>query len=167
MYVKGNLINIFVYDNGAWKAIGYSTNASLSRSNEVTGVSSKDHGAWADQEVTASSFEMSGEYLFSPEGAAIIDAAYNKKAKFSACFAQCNETEWKDGIKGVTGVGTTTAWTIGNTGKYVQYGDVIVTSVEIGASQGDNATMSVTFTGSGALTTTVPTSPIAITTASK
>ena len=71
-YTKGTLVNVFYHDGTAWKAFAYSTNNSLSMSSETTDISSKDHSLHPDREVTATSFSMSGEYLFSPADANII-----------------------------------------------------------------------------------------------
>lgn len=148
-YSKGNLLNLFIHNGTNWVALAHGINHSLSRSNETTSVSSKDMGIHDQQEVTASSWNMSGEYLFTAGNANIIMDMADKAEPYSICFAKVAQTEWSDGIQPVTDISTNATWTVGST--WVRYGDALVTSCEITANNGETATISVEFTGSGAL----------------
>ena len=154
-YTKGTLVNVFYHDGTAWKAFAYSTNNSLSTSSETTDISSKDHGLHPDREVTATSFSMSGEYLFSAADANIILAMQQAGKEYSFCFAQTSQTNYADGLQSVTGVGEQQAWTPGTT--FCKYGNGLVTSAEVGSSNGEVATVSLEITGSGALSDSAPT----------
>lgn len=156
-YKKGNLINLFYHDGRAWKTLAYGQSHSLSRSNETTEISSKDHGLHPDTETTGSSWSMSGEYLFTPGNAQVIMGMADKGETYTVCMAQVAQTAWADGIQPVTDISTNNAWTIGSA--WVKYGNALVTSCEITANNGETATLSVEFTGSGALLDTAP-SPI-------
>ncbi len=156
-YKKGNLINLFYHDGTTWKTLAYGQTHSLSRSNETTEISSKDHGLHPDTEVTGSSWSMSGEYLFTPDNAKVIMGMADKGEPFSVCMAQVSQTAWADGIQPVTDISTNAAWTVGTA--WVKYGNALVTSCEITANNGETATLSVEFTGSGALLDAAP-SPI-------
>lgn len=152
-YTKGNLVNVFYHNGDAWKTFAYSQNNSLSTSSETNEVTSKDHGLHPDTEVTGANWSMSGEYLFSPADANIIIAMQQSGKPYSFCFAQTTQTNYADGLQPVTGVGSTEAWAPGNT--FCKYGDGIVTSAEVSASNGEVATVSLEITGSGALKDTV------------
>ena len=81
----------------------------------------------------------------------------DKGEPFSVCMAQVSQTAWADGIQPVTDISTNAAWTVGTA--WVKYGNALVTSCEITANNGETATLSVEFTGSGALLDAAP-SPI-------
>ena len=153
-YVKGNLVNVFYHNGTSWVTLGYSTSNSLSASNETTQVSSKDHGLHPDTEVTGSSWSMSGEYLFTAENAKVILGMQASGVPYSVCFAQVGESNFADGIESVTDISTNASWTVGSAFK--KYGNALVTSAEISAANGETATMSVEFTGSGALLDEAP-----------
>ena len=156
-YKKGNLINLFYHDGRAWKTLAYGQTHSLSRSADSTDISSKDHGIWPDKEVTGNSWTMSGEYLFTPANAEVIFGMADKAEPYSVCMAQVAQTDWASGIQPVTDISTNQAWTVGSA--WVKYGNALVTSCEMSANNGEVATLSVEFTGSGSLSNTAP-SPI-------
>ena len=63
--------------------------------------------------------------------------------KFAKASNYNNEYE-----PGIVGTSASKTWTVGDV---ITEGDAIVSSFSINAPSGDNATMSVTFTGTGAL----------------
>ena len=155
-YKHGNTINLFYYDSDttSWKTLAYGQSHSLSISNETQEVSSKDHGLHPDQLMAGSSWSISGEYLFTPENANIIQAMADSGQLYSFCLATVTEADkWADGIQPVTDLTSQTAWTVGSA--WVRYGNALVTSAEISAPQGEVATVSLELTGSGALLKTV------------
>lgn len=160
-YVKGTLINLFYHNGTAYVPFAYSQSNGLETSSETATTSSKDHGLHPDTEVTSTSFSMSGEYFFTAENAKIILDMQRQGKVFSFAFAQTAETNYADGLKGVTGIGSQEKYTIGET--FVQYGNGLVTSASITANNGENATVSITVTGSGALSDTAPESPVSYT----
>lgn len=156
-YKKGNLINLFYHNGTSWVTLGYGQTHSLSRSADSTDISSKDHGIWPDKEVTGNSWTMSGEYLFTPANANVIFGMADKAEPYSVCMAQVAETDWAAGIQPVTDISTNQKWTVGSA--WVKYGNALVTSCEMTANNGEVATLSVEFTGSGSLSNSAP-SPI-------
>lgn len=156
-YKHGNLIQLFYNDGSEWKTLGYGQSHSLSMSNETTEVSSKDHGLHPDQLLSSQSWTISGEYLFTPENAEIIMGMANSGEPYTICMAQVAEAKWADGITPVTDIQTNAKWTIGNVWK--KYGNALVTSCEMTANNGEVATLSIEFTGSGALLDAAP-SPV-------
>lgn len=153
-YKKGNLVNLFIYDTSAWRTFAYSTNNGLSTSSETNQVSSKDHGNWPDTEVTGTTWSMSGEYLMTPEDASVVLGMQGSGKRYTFAFGMVNETEWADGLKSVTDISTNAKWTPGST--FMRYGNGLITSAEISAANGEQATMSLEITGSGALSATAP-----------
>ena len=155
-YKHGNTINLFYYDTDSttWKTLAYGQSHSLSISNETQEVSSKDHGLHPDQLMAGSSWSISGEYLFTPENANIIQNMADSGKVYSFCLATVSEADhWADGIQPVTDINTNAKWTVGSA--WVRYGNALVTSAEISAPQGEVATVSLELTGSGALLKTV------------
>lgn len=150
----GNLINLFYWDGSSWKALAYGQSHTLSRSAETTDVSSKDHGIWSQQLTSSNTWSMSGEYLFSPDNVRVIQGMADKGEEFTICMAVVSQSNWSDGLNGVTNKGNTSAWTIG---EWAKYGNALVTSCDITADNGSVATVSVEFTGSGGLTDEEPT----------
>lgn len=153
-YKHGNLIHLFYHDGKSWKTLAYGQSHSMSRSAETSEVSSKDHGIWPDQLVSGNSWSMSGEYLFTPANANVIFGMADKATPYTICMAQVAQTDWAAGIQPVTDISTNAAWTIGEA--WVKYGNALVTSCELTANNGEVATLSVEFTGSGSLTDTAP-----------
>lgn len=153
-YKKGNLINLFIYDTSAWRTFGHSTNNSLSTSSETTTVSSKDFGNWPATEVTGTTWSMSGEYLMTPADASIILGMQASGKPYSFAFGVVNETDWASGLKPVTDISVNTKWSVGST--FMRYGNGLVTSAEISAPNGEQATMTLEITGSGALSASAP-----------
>ena len=100
---------------------------------------------------------MSGEYLFTPANANVIFGMADKAEPYSVCMAQVAQTDWASGIQPVTDISTNQAWTVGSA--WVKYGNALVTSCEMTANNGEVATLSVEFTGSGSLSDSAP-SPI-------
>lgn len=154
IYKKGNLVNVFFYDTSAWRTLAHSTNNSLSSSSETTQVSSKDFGNHPATEITGTTWGMSGEYLLNPEDASIVLAMQDSGKPYTFAFGIVNETNWADGIKPVTDISTNAKWTPGSS--FMKYGNGLVTSAEISAPNGDQATMSIDITGSGALSAVAP-----------
>ncbi len=141
--VKGSVLMVFVNE----KAIGFATSHSLNLTTNTTEISTKDHGSFpsvAPQNVT---WEVTAENLYSDAGEkTYMDAILNMTPvhiKFAKASNYNNEYE-----PGIVGNKESKTWTAGTV---ITEGDAIVSSFSINAPSGDNATMSVTFTGTGAL----------------
>lgn len=128
-YVKGNLVNLFIYDVSAWRTLSYSQNNSLTASSETTQISSKDHGIWGDTETTGLSWSMSGEYIMTPTDADVVMNMQASGKNYTFCFCQVNESQWAPGIQPVTDISTNTKWTPGTV--FARYGNGQVTNCEL------------------------------------
>lgn len=128
-------------------SIAFATNHSLSISSETTDTTHKDiKGGWTSSNVKTLSWEVSTENLYSNDGEGVTfgdlyDLMVNK-----------TEIEGVFGVNGSTATEVTTGgWEAPTTGEYFR-GKVIITSLDVNAPAGDNATFTCNFKGVGALT---------------
>lgn len=141
----------------AGKSIAFSTSSSLSISGQTTDISTKDHGFFGATKLTGITWEITSDNLYT-------DAAYSNLFKAMTETREMVEIVWghytEDASTALTGIvsdGDFTgqdSWTAptGTSGKAYYKGNAYITSLNITASNGDNATMSITFSGVGALT---------------
>ena len=130
-------------------SIAFSTSHKLSISAETVETSSKDNGGkWVAKAVRKLSWNMSTENLYSLEGAGKtyddlftmmtgrteIDAIFTVEKNYATKADEVPES----------------GWTPMATGQYK--GKVVITSLELNAPNGDNATFTASFEGVGALT---------------
>ena len=124
------------------KSIAYATSHSLTISAETNDVTSKDsgNGDWSSATVKKFSWECSTENLYSKEAYSQLYTAMIAKNPVTLVIdLKEGETLPEQGWLPVTsGTGYN--------------GSAIITSLEMSAPDGDNATFSATFTGTGALT---------------
>ena len=130
-------------------SIAFSTSHKLSISAETVETSSKDNGGkWVAKAVRKLSWNMSTENLYSLEGAGkTYDDLFTMmtgRTEIDAIF-----TVEKDYANKADEV-PETGWVPMTTGQYK--GKVVITSLELNAPNGDNATFTASFEGVGALT---------------
>lgn len=145
--VKGNVLMVF-YDN---KPIGFATSHSVNITTNTTTVTCKDSGDYPGVIAQNINWEIQAENLFSDEGQEKYLKLQLDKEPVEIVFAKASNYDAND-EKGVLDVEDADEWTYTDP---ILKGDAIVTSFSINAPSGDNATMSVTFTGVGPLTTNV------------
>lgn len=146
--LKGSKLMVFVDDNGTKKAIGFATSHSLSLTTNTTEVSTKDHGDYPAVIAQSISWEVTAENLYSDTGEATYMGLMLSKTPVDIEFAPASNYSNAD-EKGIIDASPAKAWTAGTP---IASGKALITSFSINAPAGDNATMSVTFTGVGALT---------------
>lgn len=141
------------------KSIAFSTSSSLSISGQTTDISTKDHGFFGATKLTGITWEITSDNLYT-------DAAYSNLFKAMTQTREMVEIVWghytEDTEMALTGIvdqkPEKESWTSpggtesNTTGKAYYKGNAYITSLNITASNGDNATMSITFSGVGALT---------------
>ena len=130
-------------------SIAFSTSHKLSISAETVETSSKDNGGkWVAKAVRKLSWNMSTENLYSLEGAGkTYDDLFTMmtgRTEIDAIFTVEKDYATKADKVPETG------WTPMTTGQYK--GKVVITSLELNAPNGDNATFTASFEGVGALT---------------
>lgn len=137
--IKGDDLMLFDKDK---KSIAFATNHSLSIAGDATDVSSKDHGIWKANSVNKLSWEITSENLYTTEG---YDAMFDNmvsRTPITVFWGLKNES----GNVSVAD-GDFENWT--TDGTYT--GTVVITSLSANANTGENATYSVTLTGTGAI----------------
>lgn len=139
--IAGKDLMIFV----GGKATALATSHSLSITAETSEAASKDDGAWGAATVTKFSWEGSTEALVS------MDAEANS---FDAMFDAMMTRETVDIVSGRPSNATDDGlpeggWTAPTTQMYK--GKALITSLQRNDPNGDNSTMTVTFTGVGKL----------------
>jgi hypothetical protein len=151
--IKGGKLMVFVGD----EPIAFSTNHTLSLTRNTQEVSSKDHGDANAVLPTTQSWEITSENLMSTEGYSTILAAYLNGTPVTVYFGASTYNNSQE--NGIVGVGDAAnwakeAWTDGaqTPNSLNLTGTAYITSLSVNAPSGDNATYSVTFTGSGSIT---------------
>lgn len=139
--VKGSKLMVFIDD----QPIGFATSHSLNITTNTTEISTKDHGDFPAQVVQSISWEVTAENLYSVEGEGIYMNALLEKTPVDLVFAEA-ENYVSQGIID----NNNSNWSAGTP---IASGKALITSFSINAPSGDNATMSVTFTGVGEFTT--------------
>lgn len=140
---KGSKLMVFL--DG--EAIGYATSHSLSVTLNTTEVSTKDHGDYPAVTPQSVSWEITAENLYSDAGEGKYMELALAKTPVQVVFAPASNYSDTD-EKGIIGSDPAKTWSAGTA---IASGKAYVTSFSVNAPAGDNATMSVTFTGNGAL----------------
>ena len=144
--VKGSKLMVF-YNN---LPIGFATSHSLSVTTNTTEVSTKDHGDYPAVIAQSISWEITAENLYSNAGELIYMQIVKSKAPVDIVFAPANNYD-NSNEPGVID-NDNKEWAF-SSNDVIASGKALITSFSINAPSGDNATMSVTFTGVGELST--------------
>ncbi len=125
------------------KSLAFATSHTLTITADATDVSSKDGGVWSDSEVNKISCEITSENLYTEDSydnlfdkmsaRTPIDVYFGVKKAEADATAEAPEGGWTNGTKH-------------------KKGKAIITSLTANANNGENATYSATFTGTGKLT---------------
>ena len=164
--IKGSKLMVFMNATaGATTAVpvGFATNHSLSVTTNTATVSTKDSGDYPSTIAQNISWEVSCENLYSDKGEGLYMRAQQSMSPVHLVFAEASNysnATAQPGLPlidstGATGV-TTSEWQYvqgGTANTVLAEGDALVTSLNVNAPAGDNATLSVTFTGTGQLQT--------------
>lgn len=143
--IEGGDLMLFVES----KSLAFATNHTLSISTETSDTSHKDiKGSWTSTSVKTFSWEVSTENLYADEGNGstfdvLFDAMTSKKL-VTIVFGQHTGT-----LTQAT-PSTSGGWAADTTNNYYT-GQAYITSLEVNAPNGDNATFTATFTGVGEL----------------
>lgn len=122
------------------KAIALATSCKLGLSAETIDTQSKDSGIWTEKDIKKLSWNASSENVFS------ADADANSYDKLFALFLAHKPVVLKFGVVGNPDVNEMPAagWTLAT-------GSAVITSLEANAPDGDKATLSISFEGTGPL----------------
>lgn len=143
--IQGSDLMLFV----GGKSIAYATNHTLSINTESSDTSHKDiNGSWTSSAIKSFSWEVTTENLYADDGnGSTFSVLFNNmtsKTLVDVVFAQST---------GTLSTGASGGWSADTTkGNYK--GKAYITSLEVNAPNGDNATFTATLTGVGELTAT-------------
>ena len=150
--IKGDELMLFNDE----KSIAYATSHTLTINGNTIDISSKDHGFWGASEIGNITWEITSENLFTDKYYTLLFDAMLNKTQLTVAFGFASNWD----VNGLTG--NNTQYDLDKTSNYYS-GKVYVTSLTANANTGENATMSITLTGCGALvkkgTTTTEASP--------
>ncbi|MCB6635308.1 phage tail tube protein [Bacteroides faecis] len=124
------------------KALALATSCKLGLSAETIDTQSKDSGIWTEKDIKKLSWNASSDNLFS------ADADANSYDKLFALFIAHKPVTLNFGIIANADVNEMPAdgWTL-SPGSYT--GKAVITSLEANAPDGDKATFSISFEGTG------------------
>lgn len=143
--VKGSMLQVQI----AGDILGFATSHSLSITTNTAEVSTKDHGDYPAVIAQSVSWEVQCENLYTDANeAALIDIQTSKRpVTITFCKVNYSQSDEKGIVNAENG---NYAWTPGPT---ILTGQAYLTSFQVNAPAGDNATISCTFTGNGAFQT--------------
>ena len=142
--IKGRDLMLF---NDSGHSYAYATNHTLSITAETTDVSSKDHGIWGASEIGKYNWEITSENLYTvTEYDQLFDIMIVGQP-ITVRFG-LKQTPADPSLVPADGDQALPYWSSTNT--YYE-GKVVVTSLVANANNGENATYSITLTGSGTL----------------
>lgn len=139
--IKGRDLMLF---DAEGKSYAFATNHTLTISAETADISSKDHGIWGGAEVTKYSWEITSENLYTTTE---FDKLFNTMLTGSPVTVRFGLKAENDNSKSVAD-GDYTSWSAAS-GYYE--GTAVITNLTANANNGDNATFSLTLTGSGSI----------------
>lgn len=146
--IKGRDLMLF---NNDGQSYAYATNHTLTITAETADISSKDHGIWGGSEVTRYTWEITSENLYTSDA---YDEMFDTMLTGEPVTVRFGLKAENDNSKSVAD-GDYEFWTSGSS--YYE-GNVVITSLVANANNGENATFSVTLTGSGSIKKTTPSS---------
>lgn len=146
--IKGT--DLMVFQGG--KSLAYATSCSLKLGSKTTSISSKDHGKWEATKPIKFSWEMSSDNLYTEADFNTLFVAWKAGNTVEVIFDLAKESATATDADGDGLVVPTAGWTPkGGTGGKGLKGVAYITSIDVNAPDGDNATYSVTFMGAGEL----------------
>jgi predicted secreted protein len=139
-------VAIRVGGTGAGNTIGFATSASLSVSMDLRDSTNKQSLRWQENLAGLKSFELSGDAFVDLSG----DTATNVNDPFVSNLTETATVKLLPSLYTTWEAGTEVDVVFGNSGKNYT-GKGIITSISIDAGVEENATYSISITGTGAL----------------
>ncbi len=143
--LKGSMLMLFIGDY----PIAFATSHSISFTTNTTEVSTKDHGLYPSLVVNSQSWEVTAENLASADSInQLFTVLESTKNGQTVTLKFAKPSNWND--NGIVGTeGQANIWAAGD---IIAQGEAYLTSMQLNAPAGDNASISATFTGVGAFT---------------
>lgn len=133
------------------KSVALATNHELNLNVDTTSTSSKDSGLWSDAEVTGFNWDATSDSIGSPDKDTPVDISYEKLMELALA---ANPVPIILGIpknQDINGVPEGGWQAPDGTGSTYFKGNALITKVSLKGQNGDNMTISATFTGVGKL----------------
>lgn len=148
--VKGSALQVTLSNSNI---LGFATSHALSITVNTTEVSTKDHGDFPGIIKQNTTWEVTCENLFCGRNWDELQAMINNDTPVTVSFVPLSNTA-AEISKGIVqpesgSESQPTEWTAGTA---IATGQAYITSLNVNAAAGDNATISATFTGAGPLT---------------
>ena len=139
---NGRDLMVYVNDNGTYKSIAWATSHSVSVSQSMQTISTKDNAQWGSSEPSEITWEITSDNLYSDEGYSLLFNSMVAGDKLTVKFGL------KKAETGTVADGDVEYWQPSTTtGAYYMQGDVIISSLDLTAENGNKCTFSATFTG--------------------
>lgn len=147
---KGSMLQVAVNGN----ILGFATSHSLSITVNTSEVTTKDHGDYPGIVKQNTTWEVACENLFCQDNWNILEDLVNSATPVNITFCDLENYPVGSISRGIvqSESGETVQPTSWTRGKHLASGDAYLTSFNVNAAAGDNATISATFTGAGPLT---------------
>lgn len=143
--IKGGHLMVFLEGN----PIAFATSHSLSKTLNTQQISTKDHGDTAAVLPQNITWEVTTENLYSLTGYQALNTAFNNMQAVTLYFGESTYSQSTAETSIVEANPAKQNWT---TAGFGETGKAYITSLQVTAAAGDNATFSATFTGTGSLT---------------
>lgn len=143
--IEGSNLMLFSNVGGSGStmtALAAATSCKIGLKGNVQSKKSKDSGCWDESDITTLSWEASSDNLFTVEDYKTLMTAMISRLPINLQFSTVKNSDSVNGMP-VTG------WTANADGFK---GLALITSLEATGNNGDNATYSISLTGSGPLT---------------
>lgn len=143
--IEGSNLMLFSNVGGSGStmtALAAATSCKIGLKGNVQSKKSKDSGCWDESDITTLSWEASSDNLFTVEDYKTLMTAMISRLPINIQFSTVKNSDSVNGMP----VGGWTANTDGFKGL------ALITSLEATGNNGDNATYSISLTGSGPLT---------------
>lgn len=155
--IKGGHLMVMIEKDNALVPIAFATSHNFSKSLQTQEISTKDHGDYAAVLAQRITWEATTENLYSISGYKMLNDVFKGMKPVKIYFGETNYNQLYE-EKGIVEIDGASNWTAqsqaqGMTNNFGEIGNALITSLQVTAGAGDNATFSATFTGSGALQT--------------
>lgn len=159
--IKGD--DLMLFNGTTGKSYAYATAHTLTITADTADTSSKDHGVWTGNEVAKISWEITSENLYTSDG---FDSLFNsminrtaipvifglkQKGEADKTVADGDYANWTPDYTTAETTGAPNPPTEDTTNKDMYMGSAYITSLTANANTGENATYSVTLTGTGSI----------------
>lgn len=148
--IEGSDLMLFVSGASGYRSVAFATNHTLNISTSVSDTSNKDVGAglWSSTAVRQLSYTITTENLYSVGAYDQLYDAMIAKTALKVCFAPKNASQAT-----AEGNAPASGWTPDAASAATHYeGEAVITSLNVTAQNGDNATFTCELAGVGALT---------------